>query len=216
MESVRNFLCTFTLRRGVVYLIGLCFLACGITMNTKTQLGVSPVISVAYSIAVLLGISFSVMTFLYYVFLILVQRLMLRKGFEKIQWLQLLASLITSAMIGFFDRVLPTAESIPMRVFLLLLAIVLTGIGIILTVGADFVPNPADGTAHAISLWTGKSLGLSKNLLDLISIAVSLAIGLIFRGQILGVGAGTVVTMLLTGRVVALLQKPLLRLSGLS
>ena len=215
MASIRMFLRAFTPRRRSAYLAGLCFLACGIDMNTKTGLGVSPVISAAYCIAALLRIPFSVMTFVYYVFLILVQLLLLRSAFEQIQWFQILASFLTSALIGLFDRVLPAAQSIPGRAICLLLAIVLTGIGIILTVGAEFVPNPADGTARAIAVRMGRSLGFSKNLLDFVSILLTLALGLVFRGQILGVGVGTVVTMLLTGRVVALLQKPVLTLSGL-
>jgi len=216
MESIIKFLRAFTPRRRAAYLAGLCFLACGITMNTKTGLGVSPVISVAYNIAVLLGISFSVMTFIYYAFLILVQFLLLWNSFDHIQWLQIVTSFLTSALIGLFDRVLPGAQGAPARAGCLLLAIVLTGIGIILTVGAEFVPNPADGAARAIALRTGRSLGFSKNLLDLVSILLALALGFLFRGQILGVGIGTVVTMLLTGRAVALLQKPVLTLAGLT
>ena len=76
--------------------------------------------------------------------------------------------------------------------------------------------NVVDGAARAIALRTGRSLGFSKNLLDLVSILLALALGFLFRGQILGVGIGTVVTMLLTGRAVALLQKPVLTLAGLT
>lgn len=215
MEKIRQFLRAFTPRRRVVYIIGLFFLACGITMNTKTHLGVSPVLSVAYNISLLTGIDFSLMSFIYYLFLIALQFFMDRAHFEQVQWLQLLVSLLTSAFIGLFDRVLPEAHGLVWQILMLLLAVVLTSIGIILTIGARFVPNPADGTAAAIGRRIGKGLGLGKNVLDLASILLALLLGLIFRGTILGVGLGTVITMLLTGRVVALLQKPLLRLTGL-
>lgn len=45
------------------YLLGLLILGCGIYLNTKTQLGVSPIISVAYNIAYLTHIPIGVMTF---------------------------------------------------------------------------------------------------------------------------------------------------------
>ena len=215
MTKIRQFLSAFTPHRRLTYFIGILFLACGLTMNTKTQLGVSPVLSVAYNLAELLHISFGVMSFIYYVFLILVQLLLLRSEFDQIQWLQLLASFLTSAFISIYDYILPTAQTLPVRICMLVLAIVLTGIGIILTVGSKFVPNPADGTANAISTLSGWSLGFSKNVLDLVSILVALTLGLVFRHQILGVGIGTVITMVLTGRVVALLQKPVLKLAGL-
>lgn len=97
---------------------------------------------------------------------------------------------------------------------MLLLAILLTGTGIVLTVGARFVPDPGDGMASAIARRTGKSLSLSKNILDIPSFLSAAALDLVFRGELMGVGIGTAVTMLLTGRAVALLQKPLLRLTG--
>ena len=41
--------------RGLFYAAGLLILALGLTLNTKTGLGVSPIISVAYSISVISG-----------------------------------------------------------------------------------------------------------------------------------------------------------------
>jgi len=198
------------------YILGTIVLGCGIAMNTKTQLGIAPILSVAWNLSEFLGIPFSLMSFFYYCFLILLQLLLLGRAFEPIQWLQLLASFLTSFFIGIFSRFLPQAGTPLGRGGMLLLAILLTGIGIILTVGARFVPNPGDGMAWAISRRTGKSLGLSKNILDISSFLTAAALGFIFRGRLMGVGIGTVVTMLLTGRVVALLQKPLLHATGLS
>ncbi len=215
MKKIRAFLHSFTPRRRVIYLLGTLILGCGIAMNTKTQLGIAPILSVAWNLSELIGIPFSLMSFFYYCFLILLQLLLLGREFEQVQWLQLLASFFTSFFIGLFGRVLPPAVSPAGKAAMLLGAILLTGTGIILTVGARFVPNPGDGMAAAIARRTGKSLGLSKNILDISSFLLAAALGFLFRGRLMGVGAGTVVTMLLTGRVVALLQKPLMHLSGL-
>ena len=167
----------------------------------------------AWNLSELIGIPFSLMSFIYYCFLILLQLLLLGREFEPIQALQLIASFFTSFFIGVFGRILPTAVTPAGRGIMLLGAILLTGVGIILTVGARFVPNPGDGMAQAIARRTKKSLGFSKNLLDIGSFLVAAALGFIFRGGLMGVGIGTVVTMLLTGRVVAWLQKPILRLA---
>ena len=162
MKRLIDFFRSVTPRRWVIYLTGIVILACGITMSSKTNLGTSPVISVAYNISDLTGIPFGVMTFIYYVFLIAVQVLLLRREFDPVQCFQLLASFLTSTFIGLFDRFLPSSEVFPVQVLLLILAIVLTGIGIILTVGAQFVPNPADGLASLISPRCRKSLGLRQ------------------------------------------------------
>ena len=198
-----------------MYLAGIVILAAGITMNTKTMLGISPVISVAYAVSELTGIRLGIVTFFYYNLLILVQFLLLGREFDHFQWLQIAASFLTSGCISLYDMLLPVPASLPGRAVLLLAAIVVTGIGAILTIGARIVPNPADGAANAIAVRTGLSLGLSKNILDLSCVMIALVLGLVFRGRVIGIGVGTAAAMLLTGRVIALLQRPLMKLTGL-
>ena len=76
-------------------------------------------------------------------------------------------------------------------------------------------PNPADGLAEVIGRKCGRNLGFGENLFDLISIAVSVSLGFIFRHHLIGIGIGTILSMIFTGRVIALLQKPLDSLTGL-
>ena len=49
------------------YVMSLLILALGITLNTKTGLGVSPIISVSYNISELFQLNFGNVTFVYYV-----------------------------------------------------------------------------------------------------------------------------------------------------
>ena len=131
-------------KRIGIYLLGLLILGCGIDLNTKTQLGVSPIISVAYNIAHLTHIPIGVMTFIYYVLLVIIQWILLGKKFDYFQFFQIPASLVTSFFIQLFDGIIPVASSYPTRIMMLFLAIVITGIGASLTVGMKIVPNPAD------------------------------------------------------------------------
>lgn len=161
-------------KRIGIYLLGLLILGCGIDLNTKTQLGVSPIISVAYNIAYLTHIPIGVMTFIYYVLLVIIQWILLGKKFDYFQFLQIPASLVTSFFIQVFDGVIPVASSFPARIAMLILAIVITGIGASLTVGMKIVPNPADGLASVIGEKCHKGFGFGKNLFDGISIVISL------------------------------------------
>ena len=52
------------LYRWLIYSGGMAVLALGITLNTKTGLGVSPIISVAYSVSQIFSLNFGDMTFL--------------------------------------------------------------------------------------------------------------------------------------------------------
>ena len=59
--------------RGLFYAAGLLILALGLTLNTKTGLGVSPIISVAYSISVISGHNFGNMTLALYSVFVLIE-----------------------------------------------------------------------------------------------------------------------------------------------
>lgn len=50
----------------LIYLSGLVILAAGITLNAKTTLGVSPIISVAHSVSQIWGLNFANVTFFWY------------------------------------------------------------------------------------------------------------------------------------------------------
>lgn len=61
------------LYRGGFYLAGLLILALGITLNTKTGMGVSPIISVSYSISTIWGLNFGNMTLVLYAFFVVIE-----------------------------------------------------------------------------------------------------------------------------------------------
>ena len=91
---------------------------------------------------------------------------------------------------------------------MLVLAIVLTAVGISLTAGMELIPNPGEGAAGAIGIALKKDFGYGKNVLDLGCVALSIAITLIFSGRISNIGIGTVLSMLVTGRIVKLFSAP--------
>jgi uncharacterized membrane protein YczE len=71
-------------------------------------------------------------------------------------------------------------------------------------VAMHLIPNPADGLVQALGVRIGKSMGFAKNLFDAVSVCITLAIGLIAAGRVIGIGLGTVCAVLGTGRAVAL------------
>ncbi|MBQ5447102.1 MAG: hypothetical protein IIT48_10640 [Lachnospiraceae bacterium] len=194
------------IKRIIVYIAGLIILALGIDLNTKTMLGISPIISVPYNISVISGWLLGAVIFSYYVLLVILQLLIQKKDFPVYQFLQIPCAFVTSAAVQIFDNVIPVPGHIALKIIVLILAIVVTAIGASLVVGMKIVPNPADGLANIIGTKLGHGFGFGKNIIDFISITVSIIIGLVAKGSIIGIGIGTVITMIMTGRVIALLQ----------
>ena len=193
--------------RGGLYCAGLLVLTCGITLNTKTLLGVSPILSIPNCLSVLCGWDLGPLVTLLYLTFVLVQ-------------LQFPVSILSGRLVGLYDANLNIPHPSPvLRVGLLALAILLTGAGICLTVNMELAPNPADGLVHCLSQVTGKRLGLCKNLFDLACVGITVVLSLLLGGPVVGIGVGTVASMLLTGRAVAginrLFRRPTRRLAGL-
>ena len=197
------------LKRFAVYFVGMILLAAGIVLNSKTNLGVSPIVSVAFCVSVLRGSNFANMTMAVYFVCFLLEMAVKRRRGRWIDVLQLPFCWIMTRFISFFSGVLPELEAWPSRIIVLLAAILLTGMGIALMVSMRLVPNPTDGLVQAVSDRTGRSVGLCKNVFDALCVTVTLALGLLASGHVIGVGIGTVAAVILTGRAVALTMRVL-------
>lgn len=206
--------------RGLLYLLGMAVLALGLTLNTKATLGVSAIISIAYCASELSGVSIGDTTLLLYSAFILVQVVLhfIRKAPDwkravLFDLLQLPVSLVFTRFMNLVSSAVPVFEltcagsfwgSLYGRLCILLLAIVLTGIGAGLTLKMRLVPNPGDGIVQAISDYCSLPVGRTKNYVDLCCTAVTAVVSLCFSGRLLGIGVGTVLAALGTGRVIAL------------
>lgn len=189
--------------RVIYYCAGLVFLALGITLNTKTGLGVSPLISVPNCIADLANLNLGNCIAVYYSLMVVAQIFIKGKDFHFIDFLQAPMSVIFTRLINLFNANLDfTMAPMTIRFILLALAIICTGIGAALTIDMRLIPNAADGMVGAISDRTGRDMGLVKNLVDLSAVIVTAIIGLIFARKLLCIGVGTICTVLGVGRVV--------------
>lgn len=193
--------------RSLIYGIGMVALAVGITLNTKTGLGVSPIISVAYSISEIWDLNFGDMTFLLYASFVAAQFVLRGKKSHWYDLLQLVVSLVFSRLLNLFAACIAydsTAHGFVVNMLLLVLAILLTGIGISMTVNMSLVPNPGDGIVQAIAERVGWEQGFAKNVFDLGCVAVTCVIGLLFAHKVVGISIGTLCAMVGVGRSVAL------------
>lgn len=193
------------------YLAGLVILALGITLNTKTGLGVSPIVSVAFVAAQLGGWSIGNTTLVSYLIFMLIQLALKGKKYRLSDLLQLPLSIVFTRFMNLFSDRIPVQTQLPGQLVMLLLAVILTGTGAAMSLDMRLVPNPADGLVQALSDFTGREMGLCKNIFDGVMVALSVIIALAFRGRIIGVGIGTLAAILGTGRVISQFNKLFLK-----
>ena len=208
------------LYRWIIYLCGCVTLSCGIILNTKTGLGVSPLVSISFCVSLLTGLYFSMLTFVLYACFCLLQFPIKGKGRRLSDLLQIPFSIGFTLLLNLFSAGLPTIGSTPGKVVGIILAVVCTGVGISLMVSMQLIPNPADSLAAAIGTASGRGLGFAKNCLDGSCVAITILLGLGFAHRLVGIGIGTVCAVIFTGRVVALFnhlfRRRLRSLAGLS
>ena len=207
--------------RGIIYFIGLIVLALGIVLNTKTLLGVSPIISIPYNICHIWHLNLGAITFVFYCFCVLIEAILKGKEFKLYELLQIPMSLVTSVFINIFDRYLNIVpDTLGQKLLVLFFAIVVTGIGAATMVNMKLVPNPADALAAMIGDKLGKGMGIGKNVFDVTCFCISGIIGLVFTRHIIGLGIGTVLAVIFTGRVIAVynyfLKHPMQNLAGIT
>ncbi len=190
------------------YLLGNIILAIGITLNTKTGMGVSPIISIPYTISNIWNINFGFITFVVYSVFVGIQFLLKGKKRELRDLLQIPYGFAFGMFLNVFSAIMDiTYTAFWQQLIILAAAIIVTAIGVSMMVNMHFVPNPADGLAQAIGLKINKDMGFGKNMVDCFSVASSLVIGLISVGQPLAFGIGTIGAMIGVGRCIALFNK---------
>lgn len=207
--------------RWGIYILGMVLLAMGITLNSLTGLGASAIVSVPFTVSEATGLSFGDLTLVIYVLFVGAEFVIMGKKSSWTYLLQIPLSIVFTRIMNLIKAVLPYQNgNLPVDLLVLIIAIILTGVGAAMTVDMALIPNPGDGMVASISARSGKELGLCKNILDLCCVCCSLIIGTVMKGNpLLGVGLGTIISMIGVGRVMAifnaLARKPLRRVADL-
>ena len=203
------------------YILSLLILALGLTLNTKTGLGVSPIISLSYSISQIFHMNFGNTTLVWYTVFVIAQLIIRGKNRRWYDLLQIPLSIVFTRFLNLFEKCIPwETDSFAANMALLIVAIICTGVGAAMSVNMRLIPNPGDGIVAAIADFIHKDMGFAKNMFDLLNICMTFVIGIISGHFLLGIGVGTVFAVIGVGRAVAafnyLCKEKMNILSGLS
>lgn len=197
-------------RRILTYLLGLFIMTIGIGLSLKSNLGVSPVSSIPYTITLITGIEMGKATMLFHVLLIVFQLALLRSEFKGKHMFQLMVAVVFGYFTTFSNYLmtfLPTPETYMLRLIILLISIVCVAIGIFLYLPPDMVPLAGEGAMQAVAHKTGIAFPKVKVAFDTLMVLISgTTCWFLLRG--LGsVGAGTIISALLVGSVLSFIMK---------
>lgn len=180
-----------------------------ITLITKAQLGATAVTSLAFVISQLSGLSFGMMTGLFNFMYVIIQIVIQRKAFPKIQLFQFVVSFILGFAVDFANFLLRNLlpETYIQQLAILLVGCVIMGFGVFLQLKAATVYNPAEGIVYAIADATNRPFDVVKTAFDVTLVISAIILGLVVTGGVVGVREGTIVSALIIGPIIGIFQK---------
>ena len=205
MENKRTFA-----NRLICYFMGLFIMTIGIALSVKSDLGVSPVSSIPYTLTVCWGIEMGKATILFHCVLIVIQILILRKNFRLKSLLQLPVGIVFGYFTTFCNSLvegMPSTDNYFIRICMILISVVLVAIGIFLYLPADIMSLAGEGVMQAVSDTLKIEFSKVKVAFDVTMVIVSLVTCLIVLHTLGSVGIGTVIAALLVGIVLGQIKK---------
>jgi uncharacterized membrane protein YczE len=195
----------YPVARLLVYLTGVMIYAYGVCLMTKAAMGISPISSVSYIFTFFTPATLGMSQFFWNSTLIVVQIVLLRRAFQKVQLLQFGVSLLFSV---FIDALMPFTAFLSMEnqgyayksvVFAASLAVLGLGLGLIAI--TNLIMLPGDGLARSISAKFNLEFGKAKVLFDCICVVLTCIISYAALRRIEGIQMGTVIAALLLGHI---------------
>lgn len=195
--------------RYVLYLLSLFIISIGACLSIKADLGTSPLICLPYVSSLITHLSVGEVMFVFTVLFILIQVLLLRRDFEKRQYLQLVIGTIFSFFIDFSMMLVGFINPVGYlnQMMLLLISCVVVAFGVLLEIQTEIVYLPADGVIVAISKVLKKEFPKVKPFVDTSMVIIAAVLSVVFLGYLAGVREGTVISAIIIGPIVKVLKK---------
>lgn len=193
-----------TIKRISIYLLGMFFLSLGVSFSIQADLGVSPVSSLAYALALTTSLSVGTMTAVANVLFIILQ-VILNKRFS---FRESLVQLIIAFLFGFFvditlflTQLFPTPDHFIVRCVYLLISLFIIAIGLLGYFSAKLTLMPYDELTHVIGEKFNIALSKAKISSDLLSVLIAAIICLVFLQSFGAVGVGTFLAAYFVGKI---------------
>lgn len=155
--------------RLLFYFGGLIIMTLGVAISVKSDLGVTPISSIPYTMTVVTGMDLGIATMIFSVILVLLQILLLRKQYNPINLLQIPIGILFGAFLTIGGKLMiffPAPTNFMIRFFIMLVSTVFVALGVFLYVPAGFIPLAPEGLLVAVSKITKMNFSTVKVICD--------------------------------------------------
>lgn len=196
-------------KKYVILIIGLFIMSYGVAMSVRSDLGTTPPSCIPYVLSFVFPLSLGTITILFDTLLVIIQILLLRSEFPRIQLLQILVNCIFGYFIDF--ALATTTWMIPTNYIeqwiLCILSCVIIAMGVFLEVNSHALVLAGEGVALAIRAVTHRDFGKIKAGFDSLNVIIAAVLSLILFGTLNGVGLGTIFAGIAVGYMVKIYKE---------
>lgn len=208
------------LERFTEMLIGVVFVALGLSFMMKSGLGQTALTAFIQCVSLISGVKSGTLIMLFYLLCVFLQLLIQKKEFDKRQVLQILISWIQGTIVNlfcydvaFFANIKPA--SYLMQWIFMIAGIVLVSSGVAVTMAADLVKQPFEQLIMVLANKYYRSFRFMRCGADAFFILISLLMIFGFSLDFTSLREGTWISMLLMGNSMAV-SIPLIQRYSLS
>ena len=189
--------------RYLWFVIGVAINSFGVAFITKAALGTSPISSIPYVLDLAFAPTFGEFTFVLNMLYIVLQIVILRRDFKPVQLLQIVVNVIFSALIDVSMALLAWLDpaTLPLQLLSLVIGCAILGFGIAIEVAPNVIVVPGEGIVRTFAAVSHKPFGTCKIAFDTTLALTACVLSFIFFGRLNGLGAGTIISALLVGRL---------------
>ncbi len=197
-------------KRYILFLIGLFIASMGVAFSTKAGLGTSPVASVPYSVSLVSSIfSFGGWLNLLSVIQIVIQIMVLKGKCNYVEiFIQTVLAFIYGYLTNFSCYLIRnlSADTYIIQFVYMLAGCFILAFGIWIQLKGNVAMLPGEAMNRAISKVSGRRYENIKIFFDVLYIALSAVICLVFIGKLQGVREGSIIAAILVGNIIKLYE----------
>lgn len=190
-------------KRYLFFLVGLFVNSLGVSFITKGGLGTSPISSIPYTFSIGFWPTLGQFTFVFNMFLIILQLILAGKKFPKQYWLQIPVVVLFSYFIDLTMKQLffINSDIYFIKFIYLIIGCVILGFGVFMEIVANVVMLPGEAFVNIVSGKFHFDFGKTKVVFDSSMTIIAGILGVILYHKLAGVREGTIVAAILVGMI---------------
>lgn len=184
-----------------------------VALSKLAGLGTSPISSIPNVLSLITPLTIGQMTMVFMLVLISAEILFLRRKFSPWAWLQLIPSVIFGVLIDYFTSWLSwiPLNNYGAKIVATFVSIFLLAWGVYFEVNSRTILMAGEGLSSAVAIAMHVAFPRAKVWCDATMVIVAVIIALIWLHGLVGVREGTILSALITGRLVSLFTEKMPR-----